>query len=202
MEKENLETPEDLKNGSPVNENNISGIDEKVESDSSDVEKEKGEEKLSENIVEEIKEEDILNELEEMKDKHLRLFSEFENYRRRTSKEKIEIINNASKDLIIELLPVLDDFERAIKAGRSDEASIKGIELIHQKLSSILNVKGLKQIEVQVGDGFDAELHEAITQIPAPKEELKGKVVDIIEKGYYLNTKVIRFAKVVTGSID
>ena len=202
MEEENLETPEDLKNGSPVNENNISGIDEKSESDSSDVEKEKGEEKLSENIVEEIKEEDILNELEEIKDKHLRLFSEFENYRRRTSKEKIEIINNASKDLIIELLPVLDDFERAIKAGRSDEASIKGIDLIHQKLSSILNVKGLKQIEVQVGDGFDAELHEAITQIPAPKEELKGKVVDIIEKGYYLNTKVIRFAKVVTGSID
>ena len=202
MEEENLKTTEDLKNGSPVNENTISDMDETSENDSSDIEKERGEEKLSENIVEEIKEEDILNELEEIKDKHLRLFSEFENYRRRTSKEKIEIINNASKDLIIQLLPVLDDFERAIKAGCSDEASIKGIDLIHQKLSSILNVKGLKQIEVQVGDGFDAELHEAITQIPAPKEELKGKVVDIIEKGYYLNTKVIRFAKVVTGSID
>lgn len=141
------------------------------------------------------------NELEqqlgEAKDKYLRLYSEFENYRRRTSKERIELISSAGKDVIEALLPVVDDFERAIKAaGEEDE----GITLIYNKFKKILIDKGLKDMGTQAGDDFNDEYHEAVTQIPAPDKSLEGKIVDVIEPGYFMGEKVLRFAKVVVGS--
>ncbi|MAX27130.1 MAG: nucleotide exchange factor GrpE [Phycisphaeraceae bacterium] len=146
--------------------------------------------------------EQLKSELSESKDKYLRLYSEFENFRRRTAKEKLDLIGSATKDLISDLLPVLDDFERAFKSidEKADSGSAKeGIELIFNKLSKILEQKGLKKVEVKSGDKFDDELHEAITQTPAGKK-MEGKIVDVIENGYSLNDKVIRFAKVVTGA--
>lgn len=148
-------------------------------------------------------EEKLQAEVAESKDKYLRLYSEFENFRRRTSKEKLELTSSANANLIKDLLAVLDDFERADKS-MTEDADIKsvkeGIDLIYNKFKSILEQKGLKKIEADKGSEFDVEYHEAITQIPAPEEDLKGKVVDVVEKGYQLNDKVIRFAKVVTGA--
>lgn len=142
-------------------------------------------------------------ELSESKDKYLRLYSEFENFRRRTSKEKLDLVSTANEGLIQALLPVLDDFERA-EQSMTDDADIKsvkeGLDLIYNKFKGILEQKGVKKIEADKGSDFDVEFHEAITQIPAPEEELKGKIVDVVEKGYQLNDKVIRFAKVVTGA--
>lgn len=164
------------------------------------------EESSDEEEIEE-EEEDIevklSREVAEAKDKYLRLYSEFENFRRRTAKEKLDIINTASRELMVDLLPVLDDFERALKSMKDNEDSEKaseGMELISNKFQNILQNKGLKAIEVNAGDEFNDEFHEAITQIPAPSEELAGKIVDVVEKGYFLNDKVIRFAKVVTGA--
>jgi molecular chaperone GrpE len=146
--------------------------------------------------------EQLKADLDESKDKYLRLYSEFENFRRRTAKERMDLIGSATKDLISDLLPVLDDFERAFKSidekGNS-ESEKEGIELIFNKLSKILEQKGLKKLEIKSGDKFDDELHEAITQTPAGKK-MEGKIVDVIENGYSLNDKVIRFAKVVTGA--
>ncbi len=141
-------------------------------------------------------------ELAESKDKYIRLYSEFENFRRRTAKEKLTLISTASEDIISALLPVIDDFERAKESNKeADEKAVKeGFDLIHQKLTNILSQKGLKPMDNKQGIDFDSELHEAITQIPAPKKKLVGKVVDVVEKGYYLGEKVIRFAKVVIGS--
>ena len=143
-------------------------------------------------------------EISELKDKYLRLYSEFENYRRRTAKEKLEMVSTANEELMIELLPVIDDFERAIKAFDDNNSEIEsmkeGVNLIFSKLKNVTVKKGLKLMESNPGDEFNAEIHDAITQIPAPEDELKGKIVDTIEKGYYLNDKVIRFAKVVIGS--
>lgn len=137
----------------------------------------------------------------EVNDKYLRLYAEFENFRRRTNKEKVDIISSASEGVVKDLLPVLDDFERAIANNdkTDDIESLKeGFHLIFNKLSHVLTTKGLKSMEVgQVP--FDSEMHEAIANIPAPEETLKGKVVDTVEKGYYLNDKVIRYAKVVVG---
>lgn len=147
--------------------------------------------------------EKVKAELEESKDKFLRLYSEFENYRRRTSKERLDIINTATEDLMQALLPVIDDFERADKAfdENGDVKSLKeGYDLIHNKLKNILDQKGLKPMDHEKGDDFNPEYHDAITQIPVEEKDLKGKIVDVIEKGYFLNDKVIRFAKVVTGS--
>ena len=142
-------------------------------------------------------------ELAESKDKYLRMYSEFENFRRRTAKEKLDLVGTANEGLIVSLLSVLDDFERADKS-MTEDADIKsikeGVDLIYNKFKGILEQKGMKQIEVDKGSDFDVEFHEAITQIPAPEDDLKGKVVDVIEKGYQLNDKVIRFAKVVTGA--
>lgn len=140
--------------------------------------------------------------LAEEKDRYIRLYAEFENYKKRTAKEKIEFFQYANQDMMISMLAVLDDFERALKniAETGSEADLQGVELIYQKFKSKLGEKGLKPIEVKSGDGFDVNLHEAITQIPAPSEELKGKIVDVIETGYQLHDKVIRFAKVVTGN--
>ena len=140
-------------------------------------------------------------ELQDTKDKYLRLYSEFENYRRRTSKEKVEMINSANKELISLILPVIDDFERAIKLTSKEnlDTSMEGFELIFQKLNSLLEKQGVKKMEIKTGDDFDPDFHEAITKI-ASKKNLKDKIVDVIENGYMLDDKVIRFAKVVTGS--
>lgn len=141
--------------------------------------------------------------LAQEKDRYIRLYAEFENYKRRTAKERIEFAQYANQDIMINLLAVLDDFERAIKElskSESNAAELKGVELIYQKLKGVLNDKGLKKIEVNAGDVFNVDFHEAITQIPAPSEDLKGKIVDVIQTGYTLHDKVIRFSKVVIGN--
>ena len=147
------------------------------------------------------KNEDLKVELQEAKDKYLRLYSEFENYRRRTSKEKIEMIDSANKDLLKEILPISDDFERAIKSS-SDLKNIideEGVNLIYQKLKGILEKHNLKKMDIKVGDDFNSEIHEAITSTPSDKK-LKGKIVDVIEDGYMIGEKILRFGKVVIGS--
>ena len=136
-----------------------------------------------------------------MNDKYLRLYSEFDNYRKRTSKERLELFKTAGQDILTDLLPVLDDFDRAMQnmdSSDDTEAIQTGINLIYSKFKSILENKGLKNFK-SIETEFDPEVHEAITKIPAPNKKLKGKVVDEIEKGYMLNDKVIRFAKVVVG---
>jgi len=141
-------------------------------------------------------------EVAELKDKYLRLYADFENFRRRTSKEKLELLSNASADVIKLILPVVDDFERAKVSFDSsvDTVALKeGVDLIYTKLYKTLESKGLKPMESK-GAAFDVELHESIAQFPAPSEDLKGKVIDEIEKGYYLNDKVIRYAKVIVGA--
>ncbi|MGB4775885.1 MAG: nucleotide exchange factor GrpE [Daejeonella sp.] len=135
-------------------------------------------------------------------DKYMRLYAEFDNFKRRTSKERIDLFQTAGKDVIVNLLPVLDDFERALKSMETskDIESIKeGVSLVHHKLKNVLSQKGLKEM-VSKGELFDADLHEGITSIPAQTNDLKGKVIDEAEKGYYLNDKVIRFAKVIVGA--
>ncbi len=147
-------------------------------------------------------EEQLKQENATLNDKYLRLFAEFDNYKRRTQKERVELLQTAGKDVVISLLPVLDDFERALKSteNATEVTAIReGVTLIQNKLKSILTQKGLKEINC-VHSVFDTDLHEAITQIPAPTEDLKGKVIDELEKGYTLNDKVIRFAKVVVGA--
>jgi molecular chaperone GrpE len=142
-------------------------------------------------------------EVAELKDKYLRLYSDFENFRKRTAKERIDLIKTASEDVLKDLIPVVDDFERAFKASEheTDLSKIReGNQLIFHKFLRILDSKGLKPMEDLIGKPFDADRQEAITQIPAPNEELKGKVIDVVEKGYTLGEKVVRFAKVVTGS--
>ncbi|KYH08112.1 nucleotide exchange factor GrpE [Chryseobacterium cucumeris] len=140
--------------------------------------------------------------LAEEKDRYIRLYAEFENYKKRTSKEKIEFFQYANQEMMVSMLGVLDDFERALKeiAKNGNPADLQGVELIYQKFKNKLTEKGLKTMEVKAGDSFNVDFHEAITQIPAPSEDLKGKIVDVIETGYTLNDKVIRFAKVVTGN--
>ncbi len=138
----------------------------------------------------------------ELNDKYLRLYSEFDNFRKRTMKEKIDLRQTASEDVITELLPVLDDFDRAMSAMQGSdkiEAIKEGIQLIHAKMKAIFASKGLQEIK-SIGETFNTDYHEAITSIPAPTEDLKNKVVDEVQKGYMLHDKVIRFSKVVTGS--
>ncbi|WP_439880203.1 nucleotide exchange factor GrpE [Pontibacter sp. MBLB2868] len=148
-------------------------------------------------------EDSVAAELAEMKDKYIRLMAEFENFRRRTAKERIDLAKTATQDLMGELLPVLDDMERArqsIETTKDVDAMLQGLELVFHKLKHVTQQKGLKPMEIHPGDAFDPDMHEAVTQIPAPSEELKGKIVDVIEKGYTLNDKVIRFAKVIIGA--
>ncbi len=145
--------------------------------------------------------EKLQGELTEQKDKFIRLYSEFENFRRRTAKEKLDLIQSAGEQLIKQLLPVIDDFDRAEKSFKDrDVKELDGFFLIHNKFRKILEQSGVKIMEVKPGSEFNADLHEAITQIPASDNSLKGKVVDVVESGYLLNDKVIRFAKVVVGS--
>jgi len=149
----------------------------------------------------ELKLKELEAKLSEANDKYLRLYSEFDNFRKRTAKERVELINTAGEDIFKSLLPVLDDFERAIKsnAETTDVKAVNdGVNLIFNKFKSTLTSKGLQEMKSH-GETFDADIHEAITNVPAPSDDLKGKVVDELEKGYSLNGKIIRFAKVVIG---
>jgi molecular chaperone GrpE len=143
----------------------------------------------------------LKDEIAGAKDKYLRLYSEFENFRRRTAKEKLELIQSANEQLLQALLPVLDDFERAEKSFKEkNDKDSEGFFLIQSKFKKVLETYSVKIMDVQRGSDFNPDVQEAITQIPAPEASLKGKVVDVVEKGYLLNDKVIRFAKVVVGS--
>jgi molecular chaperone GrpE len=153
------------------------------------------EEILSEELIE------AKEKIAEINDKYLRLYSEFDNFRKRTMKEKAELYKTAGEDVIISIISIVDDFERALKATEPTEenkAHREGIELIYNRFKKILEQKNVKEIEA-VGTEFDTDLHEALTKIPAPTDDMKGKVIDVIEKGYSMNDKVIRFAKVVVG---
>lgn len=146
--------------------------------------------------------EELTDELKVSKDKYLRLYSEFENFKRRTAKEKLEMVTSANERLICSLLSILDDFERANKLINKDtdvKAIKEGMNLVYNKLKNVLEQKGAKKMDLEEGSDFNTDFHEAITQIPTPKDNLKGKIIDVIENGYTLGNKVIRFAKVVTG---
>ena len=176
---------------------NVDEIKEEIENQSEEKESEEGDSANDE--LQRLK-----DELAESKDKYLRLYSEFENFRRRTAKEKLDMVQTANEDLMTALIPVIDDFERAEKSFEDKSTDLKavkeGVQLIHNKFKKVLEQKGLKAMEGKEGMDFDSEYHEAITQIPAPKKSLKGKVVDVVEKGYMLKEKVIRYAKVVIGN--
>lgn len=179
---------------------------EKIESEKAKKD-EKSEPKDTEHTEEESaqttekKEKSDQEKLEELNDKYLRLAAEYDNYRRRTLKEKMELSKNAGEDILINILPVMDDFERGlstIEKAKEIDAVKEGVQLIYGKFKEFLKQRGVKEIDAKEKE-FDTDLHEAITKIPAPNEELKGKVVDVIEKGYLLNDKVIRYSKVVIG---
>jgi len=176
--------------------------EEKVQDEEVENQEEQQTEDTQEETIELSKEEELEVQVKEATDKYLRLYSEFDNFRKRTQKEKVELYKTAGEDVISAILPVIDDFERAQKAMEEsdDIQGVKdGIKLIHDKIVSILKQKGLEEVESAIGKDFDLEFHEAITQIPAPSKKEKGKVMDVVEKGYQLNGKVIRFTKVVIG---
>jgi len=173
----------------PIDENVVNTTDENAAETSP----------LTEQEQENIK---LKAEIEEQKDKYLRLMAEFDNYRRRTSKERLELIQTAGKDVIVSMLEVLDDIDRAEKQivnSNDFEIQKEGIQLVFNKVRSTMQSKGVKPLE-SINTDFDVEKHEAITEIPAPNNSLKGKVLDEVQKGYFLNDKLIRFAKVVVGN--
>ena len=178
---------DEIVNQTPIenNENNSDALDAAIEERVEEISKE---EQLSQDLVSE-------------KDKFLRLFAEFENYKRRTTKERIELFKTANQEVMLAMLPILDDFDRALAEIKKtdDNILIQGVELIQEKLKGTLVSKGLEEVDVNAGDVFDADFAEAITQIPAPSPKMKGKIVDVIEKGYKLGDKIIRFPKVVIG---
>jgi molecular chaperone GrpE len=188
------------KDEEPIIENNQAEIEvDTVQGETSDT---TAETVAEEPVVELSVEEKLQLENTALNDKYLRLFAEFDNYKRRTQKERVELLQTAGKDVVVSMLPVLDDFERALKAteNATEVSAIReGVMLVQTKLKSILSQKGLKEME-SINTVFNTDIHEAITKIPAPTDDLKGKVVDELEKGYTLNDKVIRFAKVVVGS--
>lgn len=160
------------------------------------------EEQVEEPVEEQTIEEKLQAEVKQEKEKFLRLFAEFENYKKRTSRERIELFSTASEGVMKTLLPILDDFERAlthIEEDKEAEELRKGVVLIYQKMLTTLEQKGLKPMVIEKGEAFNADNHEAITQIPAPTDDLKGKIIDVVEKGYKLGDKIIRFPKVVIG---
>lgn len=143
----------------------------------------------------------IEDELQSMKEKYLRLVAEFDNYRKRTNRERLDLISTAGENTISKILPVLDDFDRAKKSAeddKNDEVFTEGVSMVYGKLFGIMNQMGLKSMET-AGEEFNPEFHEALTEIPVPEDDMKGKIVDTIEKGYILNDKIIRYAKVVVG---
>ncbi len=182
-----------------MNQENTENIEKEI------IENELTSEQTQENIeipvVELTNEEKLQEDLAKEKDKFLRLFAEFENFKKRTAKERIDLFKTANQEVLVAMLPVMDDFDRAMVqiSKTEDELLLKGVELIHEKLKSTLVSKGLEQVEISVGDVFNADFAEAITQIPAPSDDLKGKIVDVVEKGYKLGDKIIRFPKVVIG---
>lgn len=193
MAKKAVESKEELKSNSKVDEK-VQKTETETKSDSK---KKKTRKSKKDAELEELKVKHA-----ELNDKHLRLFSEFDNFRKRSYKERIEFTKTASADVILQLLPVLDDFERAIKSiaeGETKDGMIEGINLIYNKLKSTLNSKGLEAMET-IGEDFDTDFHEAITKVTAPTKDLKGKIIDEVERGYLLGGKVIRYAKVVVGS--
>lgn len=196
MSKDKNNIPEEEQNQSVKNQ-----VEDTIDEAIDEVERAKEEEGETPEDVEFTEEEKLKEDLGKEKDKFLRLFAEFENYKRRTSKERLDLFKTANQEVMTAMLPVLDDFERALKemkkSGQKD--LVKGVELIHNKLRETLNSKGLEAMKVKEGDTFDSELHEAITQVPAPKDKLKGKIVDVVETGYKLGERIIRYPKVVTG---
>ncbi len=184
-------------------DNNVAGKDKKSSKNNSDINNE--EEKITEIHEEEpakSKEEELQEKLDELNDKYLRLFSEFDNFRKRTLKEKVEYSKMASADVITSLLPVYDDLARAcesIEETQENEFIVKGINLIHTKFKSILHQKGVEEIPT-IGESFNTDFHEAISNVAAKSEEEKGKIIDEVEKGYLLHGKVLRFAKVVVAN--
>ncbi len=160
-----------------------------------------GEQVIAEEVIELSIEEQLTQDLANERDKYVRLFAEFENYKRRTTKERIESFKTANQEVLQAILPVVDDFDRALTEIKKtdDNVLIVGVELIYEKLKSTLVSKGLEEVEIKIGDIFNADFAEAITQIPSPIPNLKGKIVDVIEKGYKLGDKIIRFPKVVIG---
>ncbi|MDX8340790.1 nucleotide exchange factor GrpE [Draconibacterium sp. IB214405] len=192
-EKVNQET-EEVKDTTQNTENTANEQEQEVEDT-------KGKKKKSKKDKKEEQLEELGLKLQEVQDKHLRLQAEFDNFRRRTLKEKADLIKAGGETVLINILPVIDDFERAIDSMKDlsdDDAGKQGTQLIYNKFQEFLKQNNVKEIEA-LNEVFDVDLHEAITKIPAPSEELKGKVVDVIQKGYCLNEKVIRFAKVVIG---
>ena len=184
------------------NNKNINNNDESVKDQIEELMDEAIEEVESNQDASDISEDDALKaDLEKEKDKFLRLFAEFENYKRRTSKERLELFKTANQEVMTAMLPVLDDFDRAMNEIKKakDKNLLKGVELIHNKFSETLENKGLEAMEVSNGDAFDADIHEAITQVPAPSDKLKGKIIDVVERGYKLGDRIIRYPKVVTG---
>ncbi|WP_081209685.1 nucleotide exchange factor GrpE [Salegentibacter sediminis] len=186
-------------NDNQVNDNSVKdkvedAIDQAIEDVEESAEDKQGDDEFSE--TDKLKE-----EVQKEKDKFLRLFAEFENYKRRTSKERLELFKTANQEVMSALLPVLDDFDRALNEIQKteDKNLLKGVELIHTKFRETLTSKGLEAMNVEKGDDFDSDQHEAITQIPAPSEDLKGKIVDVVERGYKLGERIIRYPKVVTG---
>ena len=195
MKKENIDEKE-LQNEAEEQVSDVENQEETVEETEADQEASEEEDSEEEEETSEV------DELAEAKDKYLRLYSEFENYRRRTAKEKLDMIQTAGEKILVELLPIIDDFGRAISSndGQEKEAVVEGMNLISTKFQKVLEGQGLKLMDTEPGTEFDPELHEAVTQIPAPDKKLKGKIVDTIEQGYFLGDKVIRYAKVVTGA--
>ena len=184
------------------NNKNINNNDESVKDQIEELMDEAIEEVESNQDASEISEGDALKaDLEKEKDKFLRLFAEFENYKRRTSKERLELFKTANQEVMTAMLPVLDDFDRAMNEIKKakDKNLLKGVELIHNKFSETLKNKGLEAMEVSNGDAFDADIHEAITQVQAPSDKLNGKIIDDVERGYKLGDRIIRYPKVVTG---
>lgn len=203
MKDENIKKEEEINNKETENAQQEVDTNEKETEtkDKKDNKKDKQKENKKESLEDKV--ESLGVKLQEVNDKYLRLYSEFENYRKRTSKEKIDLISTASEEVIKDLLPVVDDYERALASIEKIEdenvkAALEGITLIYKKLYSVLERRGLKPINAK-GETFDENLHEAIAQIPATKEEDKDKVIDETTKGYYLNDKVIRYSKVVVA---
>lgn len=185
-----------------MNQENTDHIEKEIIDN--EVSAEQNQENAEVSVAEMTNEEKLEEELAKEKDKFLRLFAEFENYKKRTSKERVDLFKTANQEVLQAMLPVLDDFDRAlIQISKSDtteeQVLLKGVELIHEKLKSTLVSKGLEVVEIKTGDDFNADFAEAITQIPAPSDDLKGKIVDVIEKGYKLGDKIIRFPKVIIG---
>ena len=196
-----VDGPEKDKNKTEEQQNNETGLNEDQPVENMENDNEEGDEEMKKQKNNADENARLASELSEMKDKYLRLYAEFDNYRKRTLREREELIKTAAESAIKSMLSTLDDFERAIKAAKSsseDNSLLEGIQLIYDKMFKTLEQQGLKVMESD-GEEFNPDLHEALTKVPVPSEDLKGKVIETIEKGYYLRDKIIRYAKVVVG---